>query len=133
MNCPIDYAEDLQFVLSDNPSLNHTHISKPTRLVPHPSPSLTPSLHLMKTQISSIALLLQGCVETPIPLTLSTKPVLQVPPYDTQKVTWKDALFPLPVVPTSRFREPKLHRVQSREPQAHNSINISNSNVNSAL
>ena len=40
--------------------------------------------------------------ETPIPLTLSTKPVLGVPPSVTQTAMWKDALF-TPVVPTSRF------------------------------
>ena len=37
-------------------------------------------------------------VETHIPLTSSTRPVIGIPPSVTQKVTWKDALFP-PVVP----------------------------------
>ena len=96
MNCPIDYAEDIQFIPSDNPLLNSTHSSKPKIFVPNPSPStsLTPSLLPMKPRISSIELSLQGCVETPILLTLSTKPVIRVPPSVTQKVTWKDALFP---------------------------------------
>jgi hypothetical protein len=60
------------------------------------------------------------------PLTPTTKTVVGVPTSVTQKVTWKDALFPR-VVPT---RASALH---SRELQARNSINISNSNVNSAL
>ena len=94
-------------------------------------------------RISSITLSSQGCVETPayshaqmrahthdvqtpLPLTPTTKTVVGVPTSVTQKVTWKDALFPR-VVPT---RASALH---SRELQAHNSINISNSNVNSAL
>ncbi len=51
----------------------------------------------MTTAIATVAVA-TVTVETPIPLTLSTKPVLRVPPYDTQKVMWKDALFPLPVV-----------------------------------
>ena len=56
MNCPIDYAEDIQFIPSDNPLLNPAHISKPKSFVPNPSPSwsLTPSLLPMKPQISSI-------------------------------------------------------------------------------
>ncbi len=40
----------------------------------------------------------EGAVETLIPLTPSTKPVLGVPSSVTHKVTWKNALFP-PVVP----------------------------------
>ena len=36
MNCPIDYAEDLQFVPSDNPLLTPTPISKLKRSVPPP-------------------------------------------------------------------------------------------------
>ena len=100
MNCPVNYAEDIQFLPSDNPSLNPTHSSTPKSSVPYPSPSpsLTPSLLPMKPRISSIAPSSQGCVETPIPLTSSTKPVLGIPPSVTQKVTWKDALYP-PVIP----------------------------------
>jgi hypothetical protein len=33
-------------------------------------------------------------VQTPLPLTPTTKTVVGVPPSVTQKVTWKDALFP---------------------------------------
>ncbi len=36
--------------------------------------------------------------ETPIPLTSNTRPVIGIPPSVTQKVTWKDALFP-PIIP----------------------------------
>ncbi len=100
MNCPIDYAEDIQFLPSDNPSLNPTHSSTPKSSVPYPSPSpsLPPSLLPMKPRISSITPSSPGCVETPIQLTSSNKPVLGIPPSVTQKVTWKDALFP-PVIP----------------------------------
>jgi len=100
MNCPADYAEDIQFLPSDNPLLNPTHSSTPTNSVPYlsPSPSITPSLLPMKPRISWIAPSSQGCVETPIPLTSSTRPVIGIPPSVTQKVTWKDALFS-PVVP----------------------------------
>ena len=38
-------------------------------------------------------------VQTPLPLTPTTKTVVGVPPSVKQKVTWKDALFPR-VVPT---------------------------------
>ena len=38
-------------------------------------------------------------VQTPLPLTPTTKTVVEVPPSVKQKVTWKDALFPR-VVPT---------------------------------
>jgi hypothetical protein len=99
MNCPIDYTEDIQFVPSDNPSMNPTLIPKTKSSVPPPSPSLNPSLHPMKPRISSIVLSSQGCVETPLPLTPTAKTVVEVPPSVTQKVTWKDALFPR-VVPT---------------------------------
>ena len=132
MNCPIDYTEDFQFVPSDNPSMNPTHIpsipsdnpsmnpthipSTKTKKSSVSQPSLTPSLLLMKPRISSIALSSQGCVETPayshaqmhahtlgvqtpLPLTPTTKTVVGIPPSVTQKVTWKDALFPR-VVPT---------------------------------
>jgi hypothetical protein len=100
MNCPIDYAEDIQFIPLDNPPLNPTHSSAPKSSVPYPSPSpsLTPSLLPMKPRISSITPSSPGCVETPIQLTSSNKPVLGIPPSVTQKVTWKDALFP-PVIP----------------------------------
>ena len=117
MNCPIDYTEDFQFVPSDNPSMNPTHIpSTTTNKSSVFQPSLTPSLFPMKPRISSIALSSQGCVETPaylhaqmrththdvqspLPLTPTTKTVVGVPPSVTQKVTWKDALFPR-VLPT---------------------------------
>ena len=117
MNCPIDYTEDFQFVPSDNPSMNPTHIpSSTTKKSSDFQPSLTPSLLPMKPRISSIALSSQGCVETPayshaqmrththdvqspLPLTPTTKTVVRVPPSVTQKVTWKDALFPR-VLPT---------------------------------
>ena len=99
MNCPIDYTEDIQFVPSDNLSMNPTLIPKTKSSVPPPSPSLNPSLHPMKPRISSIVLSSQGCVETPLPLTPTAKTVVEVPPSVTQKVTWKDALFPR-VVPT---------------------------------
>jgi len=101
MNCPIDYAEDIQFLQSDNPSLNPTHSSTRRSSVTSPSqsPSLTPSILLMKPRISSITHSSQGCVETPIPLTSNTRPViLGIPPSGTHKVMWKDALF-LPVIP----------------------------------
>ena len=144
MNCPLDYTEDFQFVPSDNPSMNPTHIPLTnTKKSSVSQPSLTPSLHPMKHRISSITLSSQGCVETPayshaqmhththgvqtpLPLTPTTKTVVGVPTSVTQKVTWKDALFPR-VVPT------RVHALHSRELQTHNSINISNSNVNSAL
>jgi hypothetical protein len=99
MNCPIDYTEDIQFVPSDNPSMNPTLIPKTKSSVPPSSPSLNPSLHPMKPRISSIALSSQGCVETLLPLTPTAKTVVGVPPSVTQKMTWKDALFPR-VVPT---------------------------------
>ena len=99
MNCPIVYTEDIQFVPLDNPSMNPTHVPTTKSSVPPPSPSLTPSLHPMKTRISSIALSSQGCVEIPLLLTPTTKTVLGVPPSVTQKVTWKDAQFPRVVPP----------------------------------
>ena len=68
----------------------------------------------------------EGCVETPLSLTPTTKTVLGVPPSVTQKVTWKDALFPL-------VDHPEFSALQSRELQAHLLIHISNSKVNLAL
>ena len=127
MNCPIDYSEDPDITPTSNPTLSAT-TSSPSLRKHNPSfvPTNEPTDIPMKKRSLRPTPSSRGCVETKSHGT--DVPSSRAYEYAQKKVTWKDPLFPR--------RKPSSSsspRTAKKRASAHKLINISISNVKSAM